>query len=491
MAFNTPVFVVFFVVVLMLYALMPKRYKWIWLLAASWFFYLYASAKFFIFVLLSGASAWAGTLYIQRLHDRARQLRACDRSGEELKHMRERLKRRQKRMLISVLVLNFGILAVLKYFGFFCENLNQLLESFSLEARIPGFHLILPLGISFYTFQTMSYTIDVYRGEVAAQKNILTFATYVTLFPQLIAGPIVQYKTVEKELMHRKVTLEDFSEGAFRFSVGLAKKVLLANQIGSLWDSISQLNHMSVATAWLGAIAYSFQIYFDFSGYSDMAIGLGKMFGFDFMENFNYPYISTSIREFWRRWHISLSTWFREYLYIPLGGNRKGQVRTYVNLLIVFFATGLWHGAGATFIIWGLYHGLFLVVERMGLGKLLEKNCFRGLNHIYTTLVVVVGWVFFRADTLADAKVILHQMFTWENGIYPASLFVNRKVIFLAVLGVLLSGIVQSICPKLREHLYEKEVTKTVDIVIMAVLLFLCTMYLVSSTYNPFIYFRF
>ena len=213
-----------------------------------------------------------------------------------------------------------------------------------------------------------------------------------------------------------------------------------------------------------------------------MAIGLGKMFGFDFMENFNYPYISTSIREFWRRWHISLSTWFREYLYIPLGGNRKGQVRTYVNLLIVFFATGLWHGAGATFIIWGLYHGLFLVVERMGLGKLLEKNCFRGLNHIYTALVVVVGWVFFRADTLADAKVILHQMFTWENGIYPASLFVNRKVIFLAVLGVLLSGIVQSICPKLREHLYEKEVTKTVDIVIMAVLLFLCTMYLVSST---------
>ena len=277
------------------------------------------------------------------------------------------------------------------------------------------------------------------------------------------------------------------------FIRGLAKKVLLANTSGMIFTEVTGLGkgNVSVLSAWLGAFAYMFQIYFDFSGYSDMAIGLGKMFGFDFMENFNYPYISTSIREFWRRWHISLSTWFREYLYIPLGGNRKGQVRTYVNLLIVFFATGLWHGAGATFIIWGLYHGLFLVVERMGLGKLLEKNCFRGLNHIYTTLVVVVGWVFFRADTLADAKVILHQMFTWENGIYPASLFVNRKVIFLAVLGVLLSGIVQSICPKLREHLYEKEVTKTVDIVIMAVLLFLCTMYLVSSTYNPFIYFRF
>ena len=222
-----------------------------------------------------------------------------------------------------------------------------------------------------------------------------------------------------------------------------------------------------------------------------MAIGLGKMFGFDFMENFNYPYISTSIREFWRRWHISLSTWFREYLYIPLGGNRKGQVRTYVNLLIVFFATGLWHGAGATFIIWGLYHGLFLVVERMGFGKILEKSCFRGLNHLYTALVVIIGWVFFRADTLADAKMILHQMFIWQKGIYPVTLFVNRKVIFLMVLGVLLSGIVQSVCPKLREHLYEKEETKTVDVLIMAGLLFLCTMYLVSSTYNPFIYFRF
>ena len=215
------------------------------------------------------------------------------------------------------------------------------------------------------------------------------------------------------------------------------------------------------------------------------------MFGFDFMENFNYPYISTSIREFWRRWHISLSTWFREYLYIPLGGNRKGQVRTYVNLLIVFFATGLCMELGQPLSSGDCTMGCFCRWERMGLGKLLEKNCFRGLNHIYTALVVVVGWVFFRADTLADAKVILHQMFTWENGIYPASLFVNPKVIFLAVLGVLLSGIAQSICPKLREHLYEKEVTKTVDIVIMAVPLFLCTMYLVSSTYNPFIYFRF
>ena len=335
--------------------------------------------------------------------------------------------------------------------------------------------------------------VDVYRGTIQAQKNIFHLALYISFFPQLIAGPIVKYHDVCEQIGNRQCTAEGMAYGIKRFSYGLAKKMLFANTFAATvdWMMEKPLAQLGTVNAWMLAVLYTLQIYFDFSGYSDMAIGLGKMFGFDFMENFNYPYISTSIREFWRRWHISLSTWFREYLYIPLGGNRKGQVRTYVNLLIVFFATGLWHGAGATFIIWGLYHGLFLVVERMGLGKLLEKNCFRGLNHIYTALVVVVGWVFFRADTLADAKVILHQMFTWENGIYPASLFVNRKVIFLAVLGVLLSGIVQSICPKLREYLYEKEVTKTVDIVIMAVLLFLCTMYLVSSTYNPFIYFRF
>lgn len=390
--------------------------------------------------------------------------------------------------LILAVAVNLFILGFFKYSGFLIDTVNQI---FSVD--IPYKKLSLPIGISFYTFQTLSYILDIYWKKIRAQKNFINFGLYVAMFPQLIAGPIVRYIDIEPQLTERRVTLASFGLGTEYFIKGLAKKVLLANSLGMVYTSVQemQVGTFSVLTAWVGILAYTFQIYFDFSGYSDMAIGLGKMFGFDFMENFNYPYISTSIREFWRRWHISLSTWFREYLYIPLGGNRKGQVRTYINLLIVFFATGLWHGAGATFIIWGLYHGLFLVVERMGLGKLLEKNCFRGLNHIYTALVVVVGWVFFRADTLADAKVILHQMFTWENGIYPASLFVNRKVIFLAVLGVLLSGIVQSICPKLREHLYEKEVTKTVDIVIMAVLLFLCTMYLVSSTYNPFIYFRF
>ena len=465
MLFSSLVFLFTFLpITLLVYYLVPRKVKNVVLLIASLIFYAWGEPVYIFLMLISILFNYFCGMDIALKAGRKSQVRS----------------------LIFTIVVNLFILGFFKYYGFIVTNLNAILPFY-----IPYRKLELPIGISFYTFQTLSYIIDVYRGNVDVQVNLIDFGTYVTMFPQLIAGPIVQYADVERQLRERKESLTKFGYGAWFFVMGLAKKVLLANTIGSIYENIAAMDGMSVVTAWLGCLAYTFQIYFDFSGYSDMAVGLGKMFGFEFMQNFNYPYISTSIREFWRRWHISLSTWFREYLYIPLGGNRKGQVRTYVNLLIVFFATGLWHGAGATFIIWGLYHGLFLVVERMGLGKLLEKNCFRGLNHIYTALVVVVGWVFFRADTLADAKVILHQMFTWENGIYPASLFVNPKVIFLAVLGVLLSGIAQSICPKLREHLYEKEVTKTVDIVIMAVLLFLCTMYLVSSTYNPFIYFRF
>lgn len=470
MVFSSLLFLFRFLpIVLLAYYILPKKCRNFVLFLSSLIFYAWGEPVYVVLILLSTCVDYAAGLAVHYFKEKGKM------SGAKV-------------MVACSAVINLALLGFFKYAGFFLQIVHQLTG-----LAMPELHLALPIGISFYTFQTMSYTIDVYRGDAKMQKNFITFGAYVALFPQLIAGPIVRFKDVAEQLDHRKETISQFSKGILRFMVGLGKKVLIANQVGALWSQIAAMpdSELTTAMAWLGVVAFTLQIYFDFSGYSDMAIGLGKMFGFDFMENFNYPYISTSIREFWRRWHISLSTWFREYLYIPLGGNRKGQVRTYVNLLIVFFATGLWHGAGATFIIWGLYHGLFLVVERMGLGKLLEKNCFRGLNHIYTALVVVVGWVFFRADTLADAKVILHQMFTWENGIYPASLFVNRKVIFLAVLGVLLSGIVQSICPKLREHLYEKEVTKTVDIVIMAVLLFLCTMYLVSSTYNPFIYFRF
>ena len=468
MLFSSIVFLFYFLpIVLLAYFVVPKKAKNIVLLIASIFFYSWGEPVYVFLMIFSAIFNYFMAIDIGRA-------KVHQSSG--------------KSTLIFTVVVNLFILSFFKYYGFLMDTVNGILGT-----DIKYTALALPIGISFYTFQALSYVVDVYRGTIQAQKNIFHLALYISFFPQLIAGPIVKYHDVCEQIGNRQCTAEGMAYGIKRFSYGLAKKMLFANTFAATvdWMMEKPLAQLGTVNAWMLAVLYTLQIYFDFSGYSDMAIGLGKMFGFDFMENFNYPYISTSIREFWRRWHISLSTWFREYLYIPLGGNRKGQVRTYINLLIVFFATGLWHGAGATFIIWGLYHGLFLVVERMGLGKLLEKNCFRGLNHIYTALVVVVGWVFFRADTLADAKVILHQMFTWENGIYPASLFVNRKVIFLAVLGVLLSGIVQSICPKLREHLYEKEVTKTVDIVIMAVLLFLCTMYLVSSTYNPFIYFRF
>lgn len=489
------------------------------LLAASLFFYAWGEPKYVILMLVSIGLNYFFGLWVGKMQEensaafqtdsnveieQAEKKKETAKAGwaeEAEESERERSTKRElqgkQRMRLAVtacVALNLLLLGYFKYFNFAVEIANSLLSHFAGGTHTLSFREIaLPVGISFYTFQALSYVVDVYRGTIQAQKNVFHLALYISFFPQLIAGPIVKYHDVCEQIGNRQCTAEGMAYGIKRFSYGLAKKMLFANTFAATvdWMMEKPLAQLGTVNAWMLAILYTLQIYFDFSGYSDMAIGLGKIFGFDFMENFNYPYISTSIREFWRRWHISLSTWFREYLYIPLGGNRKGQVRTYVNLLIVFFATGLWHGAGATFIIWGLYHGLFLVVERMGFGKWLEKNRFRGLNHLYTALVVVVGWVFFRADTLADAGVILHQMFTWEKGIYPVALFVNRKVIFLAVLGVLFSGIVQSVCPKLREHLYEKEVTKTVDIVIMVVLLFLCTMYLVSSTYNPFIYFRF
>ncbi len=402
----------------------------------------------------------------------------------------------QLRMALFLCVaVNLGLLGYFKYFNFAVDIFNML------SRNIPGDviqlqvkDIALPIGISFYTFQALSYVVDVYRGTITVQKNIFRLALYIyEFFPQLIAGPIVKYHDVCSQIEKRQCTAEGIAYGIKRFSYGLAKKMLLANTFAASVDSVlsKPLELLGTETVWLMALLYTLQIYFDFSGYSDMAIGLGKIFGFDFMENFNYPYISSSVREFWRRWHISLSTWFREYLYIPLGGNRKGQVRTCINLLIVFFATGLWHGAGATFIVWGLYYGIFLVLERGWLGQILEKNRFKWLNHLYVMLIVITGWVFFRADTLADAVLLLKRMFIWNEGIYPVSLFANKKVIFAAVCGILLSGPLQICLPRLREHLYEKENVWIADIAVMAVLMFLCTMYLVNNTYNPFIYFRF
>ncbi len=410
--------------------------------------------------------------------------------------------------LVIDLIGNLGILGFFKYADFFIGNLNTITG-----AGLSLLHIALPIGISFYTFQTMSYTIDVYRKVVPAQKNILDFATYVTLFPQLIAGPIVQYKTVAKDLENRKVSLMDFSEGAFRFTIGLAKKVLLANQIGSLWDTISQLNHLTVGTAWLGAIAYSFQIYFDFSGYSDMAIGLGRMFGFHFLENFNFPYMSKTITEFWRRWHISLSSWFREYVYIPLGGNRKGMARQLFNIMVVWMLTGLWHGANWNFVLWGVYYGVLLMIEKLFLLKWLNKAP-AWIGHLYSMFLVVIGWTIFAQTDMSQLGAYLKAMFgIGVQGVDSDFFYFLSCNAVLLILLVICSIDHRFWLKKLLGHgrkakdnagfradgkegsIYAIGVDSVgftvVKAVLMLVLLVLAFAFLVGDSYNPFLYFRF
>lgn len=397
-------------------------------------------------------------------------------------------KEKKKIVLIGALLFNLGLLGYFKYFNFFANNVNALFGS----TLIPIKNIILPIGISFYTFQIMSYIIDLYRGDIKVQKNILNLALYISFFPQLIAGPIVKYHDIDKQLKKRVITVEKFATGVKRFVYGLSKKVILSNSLAYIADTIfnASVSSINMPIAWIGAICYTLQIYFDFSGYSDMAIGLGKMFGFEFVENFNLPYISQSITEFWRRWHISLSTWFKEYLYIPLGGNRKGMIRTYINLIIVFLATGIWHGADWNFIAWGLYNGFFVVIERIKLKELLDKNKFKILNHIYSLLVVIVGWVIFRTEDLNYLKV----MFISNNSecYFDLTQIINAKNITVIIIAILFSGIIQVLLNKLKNkekilEFYEKYL----EIFVIFVLMFICIMMLASNTYNPFIYFRF
>lgn len=386
---------------------------------------------------------------------------------------------------------NLGILGYLKYYNFFAYNTNRVLGN----TLIPIKNIALPIGISFYTFQVMSYIIDLYRGDIKVQKNILNLALYISFFPQLIAGPIVKYHDIDEQLSKRAITKEKFALGIRRFVYGLSKKVIIANSVAYIVDTIfDSVMPINMGIAWLGAICYMLQIYFDFSGYSDMAIGLGKMFGFEFMENFNLPYISGSITEFWRRWHISLSTWFKEYLYIPLGGNRKGKLRTYINLGIVFLATGFWHGASWNFIAWGIYNGFFIIIERIKLKEWLDKNNIKIINHIYAMLVVIVGWVLFRAETLTKAIKYLKTMFIPQNieTYFDLTVVINYRSITIIIIGVMFCGIIQTIFNKLKNKdkiikFYEKHL----EVVVIFILMFICIMMLSSSTYNPFIYFRF
>jgi alginate O-acetyltransferase complex protein AlgI len=386
------------------------------------------------------------------------------------------------------IIINIGCLRSFKYCNFFISNINNL---FGLG--IDFLEIALPIGISFYTFQTMSYTIDVYRGITDVQKNPISFGAYVTFFPQLIAGPIVQYKTIAEQLDNRNDEYKKFGDGVKIFTVGLAKKVLLANNIGALWDTVKTLpqSEMTVVTAWLGIIAFSFQIYFDFSGYSDMAIGLGRMFGFEFSINFNYPYISQSVTEFWRRWHISLGSWFKEYIYIPLGGNRVKTWRHILNIFVVWFCTGFWHGAGWNFIIWGLYFGVLLLIEKHFLFKWLWSIP-RIFRHIYLLLTVIIGWVFFAIEDMSVVGRYLATMFGLggvpfadDRAIYL--LYTNAVILVILIFASMptIPFIKQKILPK-----FEKPVA-VITIAACVVAWFLSTASLVSGSYNPFLYFRF
>lgn len=398
--------------------------------------------------------------------------------------------KKAKIILALAVIYNIGMLGIFKYSNFIIDTINDLTG-----LTIGNVNITLPIGISFFTFQALSYVIDVYRNNEIKQKNFSKVLLYIFFFPQLIAGPIVKYHDIEKEINERKQTIEGASSGIRRFIYGLAKKVLIANTVGYIADSIYAMNLSDInwLVAWVGAVTYTLQIYYDFSGYSDMALGLGKMFGFHFKENFLYPYGAKSIKEFWRKWHISLSTWFKEYLYIPLGGNRKGKIRTIINKTIVFFTTGLWHGANWTFVLWGLFHGLFSSLEDLKIIPT-HKKWWKYIGHIYTLLVVTVAFVIFRSDTITQAFTMIQAMFIKFGSLNYADVMVLVKnltaySIFIIILAIIFAfPIKDKIADKMEN---KKEVLEVGSYFVSIVLLALCIISLASSTFNPFIYFRF
>jgi len=398
-------------------------------------------------------------------------------------------------------MLNLAPLFYFKYASFLVTNLHAAFGDVT-EGALISEGIALPIGISFFTFQSLSYLIDVYRRQTPGQKSLLDLGLYISLFPQLIAGPIVRYKDIKDQLHQRSVSIRDFATGAERFVYGLGKKVLIANPMGQVADLVFALNgnELGMAVAWLGVICYALQIYFDFSGYSDMAIGLGRMFGFRFLENFNYPYISRSIREFWRRWHISLSRWFRDYVYIPLGGNRHGSLRVSINLLVVFLLCGLWHGASWNFVIWGLFHGTFLALERGWLGSALARAP-NTLRHFYVLLVVLVGWVFFRADTLGHGLVFVKAMFGLGGDVgFPPLITIqlDRRFYLMFLLALVLSTPVFCLCRhkclafmRARTRSAYADLVLLLKQVLISVILVTSIFEIALGSYNPFIYFRF
>lgn len=467
MLFSSIPFLYYFLpCVILLYLIAPRFLKNTVLLLSSLVFYAWGEPRYVIWMILSISLGYIFGLLIERFREKRGIAKLF--------------------MILSV-ISSLAVLGYFKYADFFILNINAVTG-----LSIPLLKITLPVGISFYTFQILSYTVDVYRGDVAAQKNPIDLATYVALFPQLIAGPIVRYSDIAQQLKNRNHSFEKISAGMSRFIIGLSKKILIANMLGELCDVFKASNDKSVLFFWLYAIAYTLHIYFDFSGYSDMAIGLGKIFGFDFLENFNYPYISGSVTEFWRRWHMSLGSWFRDYVYIPLGGNRVSQARHLFNIFVVWMLTGMWHGAAWNFIVWGLYFAIILMIEKLFLLKYLKKS--KVLNHIYVLLLIIISFVIFDAASMKDALSYIGAMF--GAGDYP---FISTEfVYYLRSYGVvLLIGIIGStplpklVTKKIDESRVGGKIMTILAPVALCVLLAVCTACLVDGSYNPFLYFRF
>lgn len=467
MLFSSISFIYYFLpIVLMLYFLVPFKFKNFVLLISSLFFYFYGEPIYSILMLISILSGYLHGLWIYR----------------------SRKSRYAKIPLICSVVFSIGILLYFKYADFLIENINWIFG-----IKINSLKVVLPIGISFYTFQILSYTIDVYRGNAKVQTNFFNFAAYVTLFPQLIAGPIVRYTTVEQQLSNRKHSVEDFACGVNRFIVGLSKKVLIANTLGELGNIFSNLVDSTILFYWIGAISFMLQIYYDFSGYSDMAIGLGRIFGFHFLENFNYPYISKSISEFWRRWHISLGTWFRDYVYIPMGGNRAGALKWIRNVFTVWFLTGLWHGANWNFIIWGLYFGILLIIEKFLLNDLLRKLPLAA-GHIYTLFFVAISFIIFNTNNITECIVYIKGML----GILDIPFSNAETYYYLRSYGFTLIIAAVGSTPLVTETVGKIKLNKNGEAflnisepVFLVSLLLLITGYLIDGSFNPFLYFRF
>lgn len=463
MLFTSISFLYYFLpIVIVLYFIVPKKMRNIVLFISSMAFYFYGEPKYIFLMLIEILVAYIGAILIDKY--------------------------KKKSILLINISIHIGLLCIFKYTDFMISNMNQILGM-----NLQFLRIALPIGISFYTFQIISYISDVYMGKVKVQKSFIKLATYVSLFPQLIAGPIVRYKTIEEELDNRKHSFENFSYGVRRFTIGLAKKVFIANMLGELCNKFTVTDEKSVLFYWIFAVSYMLQIYFDFSAYSDMAIGLGRIFGFHFLENFNYPYISKSITEFWRRWHISLSSWFKDYVYIPLGGNREGLKKQIINILIVWTLTGIWHGANWNFVIWGLLFGAILIIEKVLLIKYLEKWP-NFLKRIYVVFIIMISFIIFNADNIGQAWKNIIGLFggNGEKLINQYTIYYLRNYMIILIIAVVgATPLIKNMILRIKKNEKANKLINVLEPIFIVVILLSVTAYLVDNSYNPFLYFRF